>query len=181
MMRTCKRPLIAALVLFLAFSAGAGAADLETLKTKARRGNTTAQTNLGGMYYYGQGVAQDYGEALQWYRLAAAQGYAEAQTNLGGMYYYGLGVAQDYFEAYTWYRLAAAQGLAQAQAALGDMYGFGQGVAQDYIQAYTWWSLAAAIDTTVANKRDKVAKMMTPAQIAAAQRRVQEWKPKAAR
>ncbi len=145
MMRTCKRQLIAALVLFLAFRADARAADLETLKTKARRGNTTAQTNLGGMYYYGQGVAQDYGEALQWYRLAAAQG------------------------------------LAKAQAALGDMYGFGQGVAQDYIQAYTWWSLAAAIDTTAANKRDKVAKMMTPAQIAAAQRLVQEWKPKAAR
>ena len=31
----------------------------------------------------GQGVPQDYAEAVKWYRLAAEQGNADAQYNLG--------------------------------------------------------------------------------------------------
>jgi TPR repeat protein len=37
-----------------------------------------AQNNLGFMYANGQGVAQDYSEALKWYRLAAAQDQSPA-------------------------------------------------------------------------------------------------------
>jgi len=33
------------------------------------------------MYDKGQGVPQDYAEALKWYRKAAEQGFAEAQYN----------------------------------------------------------------------------------------------------
>ena len=56
------------------------------------------------MYENGQGVAQNYAEAVKWYRKAAEQGYAEAQFNLGVMYETGEGVAQDYAEALKWYR-----------------------------------------------------------------------------
>ena len=45
-----------------------------------------AQYNLGVMYDNGEGVPQDYKEAVKWYRLAAEQGNANAQTNLGNMY-----------------------------------------------------------------------------------------------
>src|ERR1035438_5254339 len=41
-----------------------------------------AQVHLGLMYYQGQGVPQDYKEAMRWYRLAADQGDADAQFNL---------------------------------------------------------------------------------------------------
>ena len=58
----------------------------------------------------GQGVPQDYAEAVKWYRKAADQGYAAAQTNLGLMYAHGQGVPQDYVEAVKWYRKAADQG-----------------------------------------------------------------------
>jgi hypothetical protein len=34
------------------------------------------------MYYYGQGVAQNYNEALKRFRLAAEKGYAGDQNNL---------------------------------------------------------------------------------------------------
>ncbi len=47
------------------------------------------------MYENGQGVRQDYAQAVQWYRKAAEQGVAEAQNNLGGMYAEGRGVRQD--------------------------------------------------------------------------------------
>ena len=59
------------------------------------------------MYAKGQGVPQDYAEALKWYRLAAEQGNANAQDNLGVMYANGHGVPQDDAEAVKWYRLAA--------------------------------------------------------------------------
>ena len=35
------------------------------------------------MYDNGEGVPQDYAEAVKWYRLAAEQGDARAQYNLG--------------------------------------------------------------------------------------------------
>ena len=69
-----------------------------------------AQDHLGNMYYWGNGVSQDYSEAVKWYRKAAEQGDAEAQNNLGQMYRNGYGVSKDYSEAIKWYRKAARQG-----------------------------------------------------------------------
>ncbi len=77
------------------------------------------------------------------------------------MYETGRGVAQDYAEALKWYRLAAEQGVAIAQ-----------------------FNLVAARrppgeDRDMAvESRDKAAKLMTPDQIAEAQRLAREWKPK---
>jgi len=62
------------------------------------------------MYAKGQGVPQDYTEAVKWYRLAAEQGDAVAQSILGLKYAKGQGVAQNYIQAYMWETLAAAQG-----------------------------------------------------------------------
>ena len=67
----------------------------------------------------GDGVTQDYGTALKWYRMAAGQGYADAQANLGVMYMQGLGVSQDYKVAIKWLKLAANQGNVNAQINLG--------------------------------------------------------------
>jgi TPR repeat protein len=61
------------------------------------------------MYAKGEGVPQDYVEAMKWYRLAADQGDADAQINLGVMYAKGDGVPQDYVLAHMWFNLAAAQ------------------------------------------------------------------------
>ncbi len=67
---------------------------------------------------------------------------------------------------------------------LGIMYWSGLGVSQDYVQAHKWYNLAAARmppgedrDKAVKN-RDIIAKLMTPAQVAEAQRLAREWKPK---
>src|SRR5260370_1187137 len=68
-----------------------------------------AQYALGRMYAAGEGVRQDYAEALRWFRKAAAQGCALAQNRLGVMYERGIGVAQDYVEAYKWYSVAAGE------------------------------------------------------------------------
>ena len=135
------------------------------------------------MYAEGEGVSQDYTEALRWYHKAADQGYAKAQNNLGGMYDNGRGVAQDYAEAMRWYRKAADQGNAAAQTSLGENYEKGQGVAQDYVMAHMWHNLAASEATgdrqeKYAAARDDLAAKMTPEQIAEAQRLAREWKPR---
>ncbi len=78
------------------------------------QGDAVAQANLGFMYAKGQGVAQDYQEAVRWYRLAAEQGHPVAQNNLGFAYELGHGVPQDYVLAYMWTTLAAAQGTENA-------------------------------------------------------------------
>jgi uncharacterized protein len=74
------------------------------------------------MHDNGQGVPQDYNEAVKWFRLSAEQGDAEAQYNLGWMYYEGQGVPQDYKEAVKWYRLSAEQGNERAQINLAMMH-----------------------------------------------------------
>ena len=66
------------------------------------------QYNLGLAYHEGRGVAQDYWQAVKWYRLAAKQGDGDAQNNLGVMYKYGQGAPQDYLRAYMWLNLAAS-------------------------------------------------------------------------
>ena len=135
------------------------------------------------MYANGQGVAQDYAEALKWYRKAADQGNAKAQNNLGERFRNGQGVAQDYAEAMQWYRKAADQGAAVAQFNIGEMYMYGQGVARDYVRAYTLFNLAAErlptsdLKAEAVKNRNNVATKMTTAQIAQAQKLAREPKP----
>jgi uncharacterized protein len=169
-----------------AYERGDFATALEIWRPRATQGVAFAQLNVGIMYYSGQGVPQDYGEAAKWYRLAAEQGNATAQGNLGFMYYSGQGVPQDYGEAAKWYRLAAEQGNATAQSNLGSMYFSGQGVPQNYVQAYMWVDLAASRFPPSAredrdeatNNRNVVASKMTREQLAEAKKLLREWKPK---
>ena len=116
-------------------SAHAAGDYFDSVKKAAEQGNADAQYNLGGMYADGEGVTQDYAEAVRWYRQAAEQGLASAQYNLGGMYTIGDGVPEDDAEAVRWYRKAAEQEHASAQYNLGVMYTIGDGVPEDDAEA----------------------------------------------
>ena len=136
------------------------------------QGLSYAQNNLGLIYHNGQGVAQDYKEAVKWYRLAANQGDAESQTKLGIMYSQGLGVTQDYKKAFSWYQKAAEQGNVQGQFVLGNMYAHNEGAKQDFIRAYMWSSLAALGGYADAEKNLAIyVEQMTPQQIEKAKRK----------
>jgi TPR repeat protein len=129
------------------------------------------------MHIDGRGVPQNHTEAVRWLRLAADQGDAEAQSNLGNMYLKGTGIKQSVAEAMRWYRRAADQGLAVAQFNVGFGYVSGQGVLQDYVMAHMWFSLSAGQGSQdAATNRNTIQKMMTPAQIAEAQKLAREWK-----
>ena len=115
----------------------------EIFEPFAEKGNVLAQSYLGLMYEQGEGVPQDYVEAVKWYLRAAMQEDAWAQFNLGVMYYNGNGVPQDWSEAAKWFRIAAKQGNAVAQFNLALMYDYGRGVPKDDAEAVKWYRLAA--------------------------------------
>jgi TPR repeat protein len=141
----------------------------------AETGDPSAQGYLAGMYYQGEGVTQDYAEAMQWYSKAAEQGHAGAQNNLGWMYERGRGLTQDYAEAVKWYRKAAEQGYAKAQYNLGQMYNQGNGVPQNDVNALMLFELAAAQGYDKSAKiRQTIAAKMTPAGISKAERLAHE-------
>ncbi|MBS0649271.1 MAG: SEL1-like repeat protein [Verrucomicrobia bacterium] len=112
-------------------------------KKAAEQGDAQAQYSLGLCYANGQGVAQDYKEAVKWYHKAAEQGYAYAQHNLGVCYGNGQGVAKDHQEAAKWFQKAAEKGNATAQYNLGLCYANDRGVAKDYKKAAEWYRKAA--------------------------------------
>ena len=80
----------------------------------------------------------------------------------------------------------AEQGDAEAQYALGYMYRNGEGVPKDYVKAYMWFTLAIerlprldnAGRSLAESNRTLLTTMMTPAQIAKAQKLAKKWKPK---
>jgi uncharacterized protein len=84
---------------------------------------------------------------------------------------------RDYATAVRLNRPLAEQGNANAQYNLGTFYDNGLGVPQDKVRAYMWFSLSAAQGREgAAALRDLIARRMTPAQIAEAQKLAHEWK-----
>ena len=95
-------------------------------------GTADEQYRIGLKYYSGDGVSQNYEEAVKWYRLAADQGNPKAKRHLGYLYCRGVGVPQDYEKAGKWFLLAIEQGDGRSEYALCQMYKKGQGFLQDY-------------------------------------------------
>jgi len=52
---------------------------LRLFRQVAELGDANAQHNLGIMYRFGEGVPQNYAEAVKWFRKGAEQGNAGAQ------------------------------------------------------------------------------------------------------
>ena len=145
------------------------------MKNKTEIQEPEGQYNLGVMHAKGQGVPKDGEEAVKWYRLAADQGHAQAQYNLGGMYFKGEGVAENGKEAVKWFRLAAEQGHVGSQHFLAVMYEFGKGVLQDNVMAHMWLNIVSANgDKDASERRDKIAGLMTSADISKAQSMARE-------
>jgi TPR repeat protein len=124
----------------------------------AEQGNANAQLLVGRLYERGEGVNQNYNEALKWYRLAAAQGNNFARLVVGSFYYAGRGVTKNYEEAFKWFLKAAEGGLPQAQSNLGVMLYFGIGVSANHRQALKWLRLAA--EKGISEAQSKLGRML---------------------
>ena len=102
-----------------AYQRGDYAAALQEWRPLAEGGDAQAQFRLGGMYAGGQGVPQDWNEAVKWYRRAAEKGLADAQYMLGATYQRGgRGLEPNYPEALKWCRARAGECPARARSGL---------------------------------------------------------------
>lgn len=136
---------------------GAKPHDFNSYMKAAKKGDAEAQYNLAQCYYNGDGVTQNYKEAVKWYRKSANQGYAAAQCGLGVCYYYGNGITESDDKAVELFRKAAEQGDANAQNNLGDYYHrqgvrvtiddiwniFGESAEKNFSVAAWWYRKAA--------------------------------------
>jgi TPR repeat protein len=157
----------------------------QSCRTRAVSGEAAGQTCLGFMYAHGHGVAQDAGQAIDWWRKAALQGSLQAQNALGSTYEYGHGVPADCAEADRWYRMAADQGSPWGMYHLGVLAEEGRCRPLDDVQALAWFELALprlpaqasqVIDSTL-KLRALVAARMSPDQLAQARRVEQDFRP----
>ena len=143
----------------------------------AEQGNAEEQYSLG--LQYENALPRDHREAVRWYRMAAMQRHTGAFYRLCALSDIGRGIPQDYQEALRWCRLAADQRHGAAMFLVATYYEKARGVPKDVVQAYQWYNLAAANGHEDGAKwRDRLARDMTPTQIAQAQFLARNWKPK---
>lgn len=153
----------------------------------AAQNDSQAQFVLANLYRSGEGVAKDASKAFTLYEAVAKladkkTGFTpvaaiDAQAILGIMCSLGEGTPKDDAKAVEWYQKAASSGQASAQQNLGVAYLRGEGIATDNVLAYAWSNLAAGQGKDDAGKnRDNVARFITPAEIAEAQRISSSWK-----
>lgn len=121
----------AAFAIGLVFAAGPAGADfedglvaarkgafeqaLEEFLPLAKRGHSEAQYVLGQMYYFGQGVPQNFATSVQWFTRSAEGGWAAAQHDLAVMLQQGQGAKENLTQAYVWFGLAAEQNFPDAR------------------------------------------------------------------
>lgn len=106
--------------------------DSETLFRRAKR------------CFYGEGVAQNYGEALDLFLQAGTMGHAEAQFFVGESYAFGLGAEKNEDTASEWYRKAADLGNTEAMMRLGDYCHYRtEADAGDHAEEARWYQRAA--------------------------------------
>jgi TPR repeat protein len=128
--------------------------EIYTLLGPAEAGDAQTQFALGNHYFDGRGVAQDYGQALAWYRKSADQNYAPALNQLGYMHQHKAGLPLNYKRALYFYHLAASKSYARAEYNLGAMYQSGLGVKRDLKLAFEWFRKAA--DQNLADAENEV-------------------------
>jgi TPR repeat protein len=141
-------------------------------------GDSWSQLHLGELYAQGVApLAKNQATALNYYTQSASKGNYQAAYRAAVGYETGTGATQNYVTAWSYYEQSAIAGYAPAQRAVGRFYQNGLGgKSVDYEHAYVWYSLAAEQgDNLVGSLLAALLKLMTPAQIQAAQTIINNW------
>jgi TPR repeat protein len=95
--------------------------NIATIRLQAKKGQASAQYNLGRMYELEIKVPVDKAKALAWYKKSADQGYADAQYRLAISMLYGNSAERNERSGRKWLSLAANNGHQTAQNLLANM------------------------------------------------------------
>lgn len=176
-----KKILLCVFILLMSVNVFASNVDIKQLTEAANKGDAEAQFYLGFCFAYGDGVEQDYKQAIYWYTKAAEQDFIPAQIELGICYYYGYGVALNPKQGVYWFQKAAGQGDTHGQALLGNDFTIGKGGSQNYQLAYMWYfiGLSLSTETDVVESFKAALKniefRLTDTEIAEAKQMAAEW------
>lgn len=119
----------------------------------AEMGHAKAQSNLGILYFSGEGVQKDVNEGILWLKKSAEQGLVKEQVLLGTIYYEGKAISQDYDKALHYFRLASDKSNDDAQYNLGFMIENGFGVPQNKEEAIALYRKSALLGNVKAQVR----------------------------
>jgi hypothetical protein len=150
--------------------------DVNRTLNQADTGAVTAQYEMGLRYANGEGVPQNYQDAMTWFAKASDAGNAKAQWKLALGYLKGIGVPRDERQAMVWLKRAANNGDTRAQRALSEMYLSGREVPRDYVRAYTWANIATELEGNDKGQLQTIRSRMTPIQVSDAERRTSIWR-----
>ena len=152
---------------------------VDLIRKSANQNQPAAQYRLAKLYEVGEGVAQDASLARQLTERAARNGNRIAMHDLALYYAEGRGgITAELPTAANWFKKAAERGVVDSQFNLGVLYESGQGLPKSMTDAFVWYSIAAAQGDQFAKKRiDILSDSMTPANLTAAQTRIEKFKP----
>jgi TPR repeat protein len=148
----------------------------------ALAGFAPAFARVGSLVLRGTGVARDPERAVEWFRQGVARGDLQSMAYLGWAQATGTGTGRDGASGERQLNTAAGAGNLWAMATLAELYREGLALSRDYQRAYTWATIALARGHTgqsLRAARDELEKLLTPEQVASAQRAAREWSPKA--
>jgi len=149
---------------------------VEWYQKAADQGQRNGQFGLGNRYLLGQGVPQNLNEARRWLTPAADQDHPYAQLLLAKMLEAGEGGPADAAAAAKYYERAANYGISEAQYRLGLLLAADRSNALNIVSAYKWLFLAKDAVKESAAAEQKVRELLTPAQLAMAERDANEWR-----
>ncbi len=135
--------------------------NAKVLYEKAQElGSKDAIYSLGELYYYGNGVDQDYEKSFEYYSDPLLTNYPEAIFSRAVQFDSGEGVPQDYKESFTLFKEAADLGHVPSTFNVGYMYDHGEYVDQSNEEALKWYQKAcdmgdsdACISTEIVSER----------------------------
>lgn len=120
------------------------------LLNQVAQSNEYAAYNLAKMYYFGDGIKQDYSKSYDWFLVASKKGHRASEYYIGNHYYNGYGKDKNLFEAFKWFKKSADKGYVDAQFRLGWMLSNNYGVETNYREAFKWYQKAAEQGSTAA-------------------------------
>lgn len=124
---------------------------IQDLKEQAEKGDEESLYNLGEKYLKGDGIEQNYQEALKIFtELDEKYDNTLAQFHLVDMYFKGKGCKQNDKKAFEYIRKIADKGFAFAQRDMGRMYLNGIGIEENEKKAFEWYMKAAEQNYTSA-------------------------------
>ena len=161
---------------------------IHLLKKAALSGSASAAYELGMIHLNGLGkgtayaIPENYNYAFGYFLLGALRGDQKAQRQLSKMYLVGRGVPQDYQKSRIWLTRSANQGYPKAQLELATLLESDPRL-KNPGAAYAWYSILAAyksdeVGVMAATKRDALAKVLQPKEVAQRQKVVQQWRQK---